>query len=90
MRRLPEKRMPIIKSAWRIQHDQRSYPFQFMRTANPLSRDHGEPCIFPFFGMDLEHVRSDKTRRDAVDAAEIDPFNCQTSGELHESSFRGV
>jgi hypothetical protein len=40
--------------------------------------------------MDVEDICGDESRRNAVDAAEIDPFNGQAFSQLDDRRFRGV
>jgi hypothetical protein len=67
-----------------------TYTLKLVGLRHPPGRNHAIPLLSPLLGMDVENVCCDEPRRDAVDAAEIDPFDGQAFGELDDRCFRRV
>lgn len=47
------------------------YPFQFVRIAQSLGRDHAKPFVAPLLRMNRQHISCNKARRYTIDSAEM-------------------
>lgn len=67
-----------------------THPLQLIRLRHALRRNHAIPLLAPVLWMNIQNLRRDKTRRDAVDPTEVHPFDREAFSQLHDGCFGGV